>query len=79
MNLDPNGVRAIRQRQDLELDELNGRNGDSRLIQTQDRESGMFVPFNLEDVVRLSSSSRNHNDVQLDNVFFFPTAKRGLV
>ncbi|KAK3806400.1 MAG: hypothetical protein J3Q66DRAFT_359018 [Benniella sp.] len=40
LNLDPNGIRATQQRQDLELDELHGRHGDSRLIQAQDRESG---------------------------------------
>jgi len=33
-------VLAIRQRQALEADELSGRSGDRRAIETQERESG---------------------------------------
>ncbi|KAI8360124.1 hypothetical protein B0O80DRAFT_525570 [Mortierella sp. GBAus27b] len=40
LNLDSKEIQAIRQRQDLELEELSGKNGDTRVVQTMDRESG---------------------------------------
>ncbi|KAG0231545.1 peptide-N4-(N-acetyl-beta- glucosaminyl)asparagine amidase [Mortierella sp. GBA43] len=43
LNLDSKEIQAIRQRQDLELEELSGKNGDTRVVQTMDRESGKLV------------------------------------
>ncbi|KAG0311486.1 peptide-N4-(N-acetyl-beta- glucosaminyl)asparagine amidase [Dissophora globulifera] len=40
LSLDPTELQAVRQRQGLEMDALLGRNGDTRAIETQDRESG---------------------------------------
>ncbi|KAF9935050.1 peptide-N4-(N-acetyl-beta- glucosaminyl)asparagine amidase [Linnemannia zychae] len=40
LDLRPEEILAIRQRQNMEKDDLSGKNGDSRVIETKDRQSG---------------------------------------
>ncbi|KAG0282512.1 peptide-N4-(N-acetyl-beta- glucosaminyl)asparagine amidase [Linnemannia gamsii] len=42
LSLNPDEVLDIRKRQALELDDLFGKNGDSRAVETKDRQSGRF-------------------------------------
>jgi len=51
--LGPSDVQALRERQALERDDLLGKNGDSRAVETQDRESGKMTTGPRKSVANL--------------------------